>query len=98
MTAPPPSYQQSYGPPAPAGIYPQAYPQEQYVAPNNAGYDPHMLGGQTVVHVGPPAGQVPVVHTTIIQEERRVNHLLHFCISLFFPPWIFVWICLCLTN
>ena len=30
------------------------------------------------------------------EEEPAINHLFHLIICLIFPPWLFVWLCLCL--
>jgi len=32
----------------------------------------------------------------IIQERRGVNHILHFVLTILFPPWIFIWVLCCL--
>ncbi|KAK6195282.1 hypothetical protein SNE40_000746 [Patella caerulea] len=79
-------------PPPPAGAYP---PQNQYGGPPPGyGYDQHQSAHTSnVVVVGQPSHQ-----QTIIVERQGVNHVLHFCISLFFWPWVIVWIILCITD
>lgn len=37
------------------------------------------------------------VQTVVIEQQPPVNHPLHLCVSLFFLPWIVVWIIL-VTN
>lgn len=39
--------------------------------------------------------QPTVSNTTYVLEDESPNHLLHCCISIFCPWWIFVWICVC---
>ncbi|KAJ8036207.1 hypothetical protein HOLleu_20118 [Holothuria leucospilota] len=42
-----------------------------------------------------------VVVTNVVvteQEKPPVNHFLHCIISIFFWPWLIVWICLCISN
>ncbi|XP_055892456.1 nuclear receptor coactivator 6-like [Biomphalaria glabrata] len=34
----------------------------------------------------------------VVVVKREVNHCLHCIISLFFWPWIFVWIALCICD
>ena len=83
---------------APQGYPPQGYPPQGY--PPQMGYAPapapmaQQQSNTNVVVVGGGAPQ----QTTIIQRPReRVNHVLHLLITIFlFPPWVFVWIILCL--
>ncbi|XP_046547832.1 uncharacterized protein LOC124257742 [Haliotis rubra] len=43
--------------------------------------------------------QQPTSHSTVIVKQKgSVNHCLHFLITLFFFPWVFVWICLCICG
>ncbi|KAI8511699.1 hypothetical protein Bbelb_107990 [Branchiostoma belcheri] len=81
---PPPGYapQPGDGAPPPQGYGP---PPQAYGAP------PPAAQQQTTVVMAQPQPQ-----TVIIQNESRdrVNHCLHCVISLFFPPWLFVWCCL----
>ncbi|GFO26965.1 hypothetical protein PoB_005347000 [Plakobranchus ocellatus] len=96
MAAPPPYPGQ---PQAPAA-YPPGYVAPQpvyYPAPQQPVmmYPPPMQQSSnnvTVVNAGAPASH------TVVVERRGVNHLLHFCITLFFWPWIIVWIILCITE
>ncbi|KAK3756841.1 hypothetical protein RRG08_048887 [Elysia crispata] len=83
---PQPQPQPSYPPPHPGG----GYAAPQYPPPHGAYPPPQGTHTVTVVHQAPPQ--------TVIVEERGVNHLLHFLIFLCFPPWIFVWIILCIVN
>ncbi|KAL8592457.1 hypothetical protein ACOMHN_021399 [Nucella lapillus] len=95
--APPP---QGYAPP-PQGYAP---PPQGYAPPPQAGYGPpqpyapppaqmHSSSSTNVVVVGQ---QAPV--QTVIVQRQGVNHVLHFIISLFFWPWIIVWIILCIAD
>ncbi|XP_025079133.1 calcium-binding protein P-like isoform X2 [Pomacea canaliculata] len=95
--------QQGGYPPQQAGYPPQqaGYPPPQAGYPPPQGYyPPQQQGymGQTtsnnvvVVNSGQPAVQ------TVVVERRGVNHVLHFIISLFFWPWIIVWIILCIVE
>ncbi|OWA50670.1 hypothetical protein BV898_15180 [Hypsibius exemplaris] len=71
----------------------------QMYAPQQQQYNPYPQQGTTVVHVVPSHDAHHHHHTqTIIVEDRGVNHCLHFCISLFFFPWLFVWLFLCITD
>eukprot|EP00123_Amoebidium_parasiticum_P013132 comp21790_c1_seq1/m.30965 comp21790_c1_seq1/g.30965 ORF comp21790_c1_seq1/g.30965 comp21790_c1_seq1/m.30965 type:complete len:203 (-) comp21790_c1_seq1:167-775(-) len=53
----------------------------------------------------PPASQLinpppPPPHTQVVVVERErpsINHCLHCCISIFFWPWIFVWLFFCIV-
>ncbi|RUS72003.1 hypothetical protein EGW08_020238 [Elysia chlorotica] len=93
---PPPGYAQpppaGYAPP-PAGYAP---PPAGYAPPPQGYYPPpaqqQMSSNVVVVNSGQPASN------TVIIQEKGVNHCLHCCISIFFFPWIIVWIILCITN
>ncbi|XP_066284117.1 protein SPEC3-like isoform X1 [Branchiostoma lanceolatum] len=85
--APPP---QGYAPPPqPYGVPPQGYAPH----PVQPGY-PQTAQQQTTVVV---AQQQP---TTVVVQRRtnEVNHCLHCIITLFFWPWVFVWIVLCMME
>lgn len=105
MGAPP-----AYSPGAPPGAYPPqpGYPPQAGYPPPQAGYPPQhgypppqpyaapapaMQQQSNVVVVGQPQ---PV--STVIVQRRGVNHALHCIITLFFWPWIIVWIILCITD
>lgn len=102
---PPP---QGYGPPPQGYPSPQGYapPPQGYATPPQAGYAPppqqygppppaqmqHSSSTNVVV-----VGQQQPVQTVVVQRQG-VNHVLHFIITLFFWPWIIVWIILCITD
>ncbi|XP_025079129.1 annexin A7-like isoform X1 [Pomacea canaliculata] len=89
------------GYPPPQGYYP---PQQQgYMGQAPVYYPPQPViaapamqsttsNNVVVVNSGQPAVQ------TVVVERRGVNHVLHFIISLFFWPWIIVWIILCIVE
>ncbi|XP_067669191.1 uncharacterized protein [Haliotis asinina] len=86
-----PGYGQPAYPP-PQGGYP---PQPAGYAPQPAGYAQPMgqqSASTNVVVVGNQPQQ------TVIVERQGVNHVLHCIISLFFWPWVIVWIILCITD
>ncbi|ESO98969.1 hypothetical protein LOTGIDRAFT_231285 [Lottia gigantea] len=90
-------YPQPGGYPPQQGGYPQQGPYPPPYSPTNAGYNQQPYGvSQTpnVVVVGDGHHH----HQTIVVERQGVNHVLHFCISLFFWPWVIVWIILCITD
>ncbi|XP_046349639.1 uncharacterized protein LOC124130584 [Haliotis rufescens] len=39
-----------------------------------------------------------VRRSVVIQQNDPVNHCLHFCITLYFFPWIVVWVCLTMMQ
>ncbi|KAL5463589.1 hypothetical protein EMCRGX_G032502 [Ephydatia muelleri] len=83
----PPGYEAS-----PAGYQaPPAYyqPAPQYYSP------PPMVSQQQSNTVLLVNNQPSVSNTTYVLEDESPNHLLHCCITLFCPWWIFVWICVC---
>ncbi|GAU92740.1 hypothetical protein RvY_04784-2 [Ramazzottius varieornatus] len=90
------------------GEHPPPYPQPTGSQFHNPGYTvgpPQPMGYHpapttVVINQTPHHHQPPHHHhaTTVIVHRHGVNHLLHFCISLFFFPWIFVWIFLCIAN
>ncbi|KAK3801438.1 hypothetical protein RRG08_041793 [Elysia crispata] len=107
MSSQPPPYegvpppQAGYPPPQP-GYAPGAPPPQQYAypPPQQYTYPPpqmqappmqQMSNNVTVVN----AGAAP---NTVVIQKRGVNHVLHFCITLFFPFWIIVWIILCISE
>jgi hypothetical protein len=53
-----------------------------------------MQSSNNVVVVSQPG----VATNTVIVERQGVNHCLHFIITLFFWPWIIVWIILCVME
>ncbi|GAU92354.1 hypothetical protein RvY_04446-2 [Ramazzottius varieornatus] len=80
--------------PAPHGYAPP--PQGYASHPMSYPHPPHACApaqnqatSSVNVHIAQGAGQSQ--HTVILQK-RGVNHCLHFIITLFIPPWIFVWI------
>ena len=85
-----PPQQPGYYPPPQPGYPPQGYPPQGYTP---AAPVQQQSSTNVVVVGGAPAQQ-----TTIIQRPReRVNHVLHLLITIFiFPPWIIIWIILCM--
>ncbi|XP_062502609.1 uncharacterized protein LOC134179692 [Corticium candelabrum] len=71
--------------------YRMAYQPPQPTYPSQASYPSQ----QSNVKVNQYSG---VSQTTVIVERKPTNHLLHCLITCFFPPWIFVWIYLCIVN
>ncbi|XP_005096105.1 extensin [Aplysia californica] len=58
---------------------------------------PHPPVGQTTYQATFHEEHKPSMQRFVIEERRRrVNHILHCCISIFFFPWIIVWIVLCI--
>ncbi|GAU99830.1 hypothetical protein RvY_10772 [Ramazzottius varieornatus] len=47
-----------------------------------------------VVAPGGNTGQ----RTVVIEKKRKMQHWLHCLITILFPPWVFVWIVLCIFN
>lgn len=107
---PPPHYAQPHPqypyPPghfsAPTGYPPQQQP-IQYVMAAPAQPVPASQPNVIVVNTSNQQQQTTAVadaptRTVYIQQKRGVNHLLHFIITLFFAPWIFVWILLCICD
>ncbi|CAG5116652.1 unnamed protein product, partial [Candidula unifasciata] len=99
-----PSPQAGYPPPQggyppPHGGYPPphgGYPPPQGGYPPPQGYYPppqHMQQTMSTNNVIVVGQQAPVTNTVIVQR-RGVNHCLHCIISLFFWPWLIVWLCL----
>ncbi|XP_076435419.1 uncharacterized protein LOC143275307 isoform X2 [Babylonia areolata] len=97
------------GYPPPQGGYPP--PQAGYPPPQ-AGYGPPPPQ-QPGYGYGPPPAAAPAMQTsttnvvmvgqqppvqTVVLQKRGVNHVLHFIITLFFWPWVIVWIILCITD
>ncbi|KAK3721188.1 hypothetical protein RRG08_044200 [Elysia crispata] len=60
---------------------------------DNDSLQPQMQQSSNVVVVNNQQGG-----GTVVVQKRGVNHCLHCCISLFFFPWIIVWIILCITD
>ena len=93
--APAPAYNPGYVPQSPP-------PQQYYPQPTYPAYAPApapMPQQQSTTNVVVVGQQAPQQTTTIIQQKAkpRVNHVLHLLITIFlFPPWIFVWIILCM--
>jgi hypothetical protein len=54
--------------------------------------------GVVVVQAGAPQPVQQTIVTTHVQQRPRVNHLLHLLITIFFWPWVIVWIILCITE
>ncbi|XP_071084827.1 uncharacterized protein [Haliotis cracherodii] len=94
-----PGYGPQQYPPPQAGYPPQPQyaPQPVGYAPQPAGYapQPQMMGQQSSTNVVVVGGQP---QQTVIVERQGVNHVLHCIISLFFWPWVIVWIILCITD
>ncbi|XP_041352724.1 cysteine-rich and transmembrane domain-containing protein B-like [Gigantopelta aegis] len=89
----PPPYPPGQPYPPQQGYAQQGYGQAGYANPGY-GIPPTQQQQSTVVVVG----QTGPTQTVIIQENRGVNHVLHCIISLFFLPWVIVWIILCITE
>ena len=99
----PPPYDPNYPPPQqgyPQQGYPsQGYPPQGYPPPQQGYYPPAPAAQQQQTSNVVVVQQQPTQQTTIIRERKpQVNHLLHFIITFFiFPPWLFVWIILCIV-
>ncbi|CAG5116651.1 unnamed protein product [Candidula unifasciata] len=63
-----------------------------YAYPPPQGMQQSSSSTNVVVVGGAPATNTIIVH------RHGVNHCMHCLISLFFFPWIFVWIFLCITS
>ncbi|XP_070173521.1 uncharacterized protein [Littorina saxatilis] len=85
--------QQGYGPPQGYAPQPQMHVSTDTRKQHFKGENKEHSSSTNVVVVN----QQPAVQTVVVQK-RGVNHCLHCCISVFFFPWIIVWICLCITD
>ena len=65
-----------------------------YYQPAPQYYSPPQQQQNTVLLVN----NQPVSNTTYIVDDESPNHLLHCCISIFCPWWLFVWICICCIH
>lgn len=80
---PPPHYRRPPPPRVPASAYQRAPPVMQQQSSTN------------VVVVNQPSA--PVYNHVIVREHREeVNHVLHLILTILFPPWIFIWLCVCM--
>uniref|UniRef100_A0A0B6ZSM0 Uncharacterized protein n=1 Tax=Arion vulgaris TaxID=1028688 RepID=A0A0B6ZSM0_9EUPU len=99
---PPPAsnYQPQHHGPYPPSEHGGNYPTSQGYYPVPQGYYPPpqpMQQSQASTNVVVVQGAAPATNTVIVQK-RGVNHCMHCCISVFFFPWIIVWICLCISH
>ncbi|ESO98970.1 hypothetical protein LOTGIDRAFT_231286 [Lottia gigantea] len=107
-TAPPPAYTLPGQPAAP--IYPQqpAFPQQLAAPLQHTTFTSHQTFIPQPTYVPQPVSThtntvvvapQPAQNTVIINKRREgADHALHAIISIFFPPWVFVWLYFCLTQ
>ncbi|XP_033107401.1 myosin-binding protein H-like [Anneissia japonica] len=88
---PPQEYTQQQGYQVTQGCAPPAQPRQAFAAPPAVIF----INAQQI-----SAPAQPAVHTTIVRERprQRVNHPVHFVITLLFWPWIVVWIIICIVD
>ncbi|CAG5116653.1 unnamed protein product, partial [Candidula unifasciata] len=89
----PPPHQSGYPPPHQQQYYPPPHQQQYYPPPHQQPYYPQPLMQQMQSsHNVTIVNNTPGTNTVIV--KHGVNHCMHCCISIFFPPWIFVWMIL----
>ncbi|XP_071826563.1 uncharacterized protein [Apostichopus japonicus] len=94
--SPPQGYPPGYGTPQHQG-YPTAPPPQGYPPSQQSAYPPQqviVVNNQTPL--APAANNTVLVTTTTARPQT--NHLLHLLISLFFWPWLIVWLILCIVD